>query len=125
MNMRSNLSESAAVSLLLDVYGQLLTERQRQICVYFHNDDLSLGEIAEDCGITRQGVRAVLTKSETLLRSYENGLGLVAGAIKRREAVQKLADDIGLLHTRGSLNDDARTVLTADIAALADNGEDN
>ncbi|MBQ7847547.1 MAG: DNA-binding protein, partial [Clostridia bacterium] len=43
--------------MLLDFYGELLTERQRELADLYYNDDLSLSEVAEECGITRQGVR--------------------------------------------------------------------
>ncbi len=73
---------------LYDVYGSLLTERQRQIVEMSFNDDLSLGEIAEELNISRQSVRDSLLSSEKLLTDFEEKLGIV----KMRERLFELAD---------------------------------
>ena len=59
------------VSALLDVYGAFLNEKQRELCEYYYNDDLSLAEIAENVGITRQGVRDLIKRAEQTLVSLE------------------------------------------------------
>ena len=64
------------ISLLLEFYGALLTERQRELVEFYYNDDLSLSEIAENLGITRQGVRDGLRKAEEALSSFEEKLKL-------------------------------------------------
>lgn len=64
------------LSLLFDYYGCLLTEMQQSICDMYYNQNLSLTEISEDLGITKQGVRDALKKSEKLLYKYENALHL-------------------------------------------------
>ncbi len=64
------------ISLLLEFYGELLTERQRELVEFYYNDDLSLSEIAENLGITRQGVRDGLKKAEDALLSFEEKLKL-------------------------------------------------
>ena len=51
------------IGMLSDLYGGLLTGRQREILDLYYNDDLSLSEVSEECGITRQGVREALKKS--------------------------------------------------------------
>ena len=51
------MSKNLDITLLLDFYGDLLTEKQRTFISYYYNDDLSLAEIAANEGITRQGVR--------------------------------------------------------------------
>ena len=60
------------VSSLLDVYGYYLNEKQRSVLEYYYNDDLSLSEIAENEGITRQGVADLIKRSEAQLRLLEN-----------------------------------------------------
>ena len=70
------------ISRLFDFYGAVLTERQRLAVNFYYNDDLSLSEVAEELGISRQGVRASLRRSEEILRELESKLGLV----KRFEA---------------------------------------
>lgn len=59
------------VSALLDVYGAFLNEKQRELCEYYYNEDLSLAEIAENVGITRQGVRDLIKRAEQTLVSLE------------------------------------------------------
>lgn len=73
----NDLDHKVEIGRLCDYYGNLLSERQRDMVVCYYNDDLSLGEIAELFGITRQGVRDALKKSEALLRSYEEKLRLI------------------------------------------------
>ena len=64
------------ISLLLDFYGDILSERRREIMELYYNEDLSLAEIAEIKGISRQGVRDSVKKSETELTELEAKLGL-------------------------------------------------
>jgi predicted DNA-binding protein YlxM (UPF0122 family) len=63
---------------LLDFYGQMLTEKQREVVEYYYNEDLSLAEIAAHCGITRQGVRDSIKRAELVLIDCEEKLGLMA-----------------------------------------------
>ncbi len=64
------------IGYLLDFYGEVLPERRRDIMDLYYNDDLSLAEIAEQMGITRQAVRECIKKTETELFFYEEKLGL-------------------------------------------------
>lgn len=64
------------IAYLLDFYGDILPERRRDIMDLYYNDDLSLAEIAEQLGITRQGVRECIKKTESELFFYEEKLGL-------------------------------------------------
>ncbi len=63
-------------SLLLDFYGELLPSAQREMMELYYNEDLSLSEIAEQVGITRQGVRDSVRRAEELLSDYEAKLGM-------------------------------------------------
>jgi len=78
-----------AVTVLLDVYGMMLTDRQRETMELYYEEDLSLGEIAEITSITRQGVMNCLKKSEAHLKSLETKLGLVR---KLREFEEDIAE---------------------------------
>ena len=62
-------------SLLLDYYAPALTDKQRDILTMYYNEDLSLAEIAQDCGITRQGVRDAIKHGEATLTDLEQKLG--------------------------------------------------
>ena len=70
------MGKNLEISLLLDFYGEMLTEKQRDMVDYYYNDDLSLSEIAEQMGITRQAVRDSIKKTEQELFFYEEKLGL-------------------------------------------------
>ena len=78
------------ISLLYDFYGRLLTEKQRQVMELYHEENLSLAEIAEEFGISRQGVHDTLKKAEHLLTEYEDKLGLVAKLMKSRHAIAEI-----------------------------------
>ncbi|MBR5743264.1 MAG: YlxM family DNA-binding protein [Clostridia bacterium] len=91
--MKSNAVE---MGLLYDFYGDMLTEKQKQIFDLYHNEDLSLAEIAEITGITRQGVRDSVVRSEAALRSMEEKTGLIARfreMEKKREEIHLLVDE--------------------------------
>ena len=76
--------------LLFDTYGGMLTDKQRDCFDMRHNQDLSLGEIAEEMGVSRQAVCDNLSRTEALLRRMEENIGCV----KRDIAVRKAARDI-------------------------------
>lgn len=78
------------ISQLYDYYGELLTEKQKFAVEMYYNDDLSLSEIAETIGITRQGVRDQLKHAEQFLEHCESQLGFAA---KLRQALL-LSDQI-------------------------------
>ena len=65
------MAKDLYISALLDVYGEFLSEKSRTLTEYYYNDDLSLSEIAENVGITRQGVRDTIVKASEQLSQYE------------------------------------------------------
>ena len=75
---------------LLDFYGELLSERKRSTMDMYYNEDFSLAEIAEQMGISRQGVRDIIKKSEEELIFYEEKLGLAKKMSKAEEQVDEL-----------------------------------
>lgn len=64
------------IGYLLDFYGDVLSERRRDALDFYYNNDMSLSEIAEEMGISRQGVRDLIKKAEEELFFYEEKLGL-------------------------------------------------
>lgn len=80
------------ISLLLDFYGDILSERQKEILDLYYNDDLSLAEIANNYDISRQGVRSVLKKGENILIEMEEKLHLA----ERFSSVQEKSSQIAL-----------------------------
>ncbi len=80
--------DALEMTLLLDYYGDMLTERQRECFDMRHNQDMSLGEIGEALGVSRQAVCDNLTRSEALLRKMEENIGCVRRSRQRRKSVQ-------------------------------------
>ena len=105
---RENMFEKdLKIAFLLDFYGDVLSERKRIVLDYYYNDDCSLAEIAEEIGISRQGVRELIKKAEEELRFYEEKLGLA----ERFRRVQKTAEHLqGLLTDAGVNEEIQRTV---------------
>lgn len=70
------MAKNLEITVLLDFYGDMLTAKQREFLDYYYNDDLSLAEIAENVGITRQGVRDAIKRAECQLTEMEERLKL-------------------------------------------------
>nr|WP_297274096.1 YlxM family DNA-binding protein [uncultured Agathobaculum sp.] len=85
------------MSLLFDFYGETLTEKQRELFDLYYNEDLSLAEIAEHAGITRQGVRDSIKRAEHALREMEEKLGLVARYGGTERCAEELSHQVTLL----------------------------
>lgn len=79
------------LTMLYDFFGELLTDKQREYFEYYFSDDLSLSEISELTGVSRQGVRDVLVRAERLLREYEEKTGVVARFMERSAGVRELS----------------------------------
>ena len=85
------------VAYLFDFYGDILSEKQQLAVELYYNDDLSLSEIAAQIGISRQGVRDSLKRSETALFDMENKLGLAerfGSMLGEIEAIKRNASEI-------------------------------
>ena len=85
------------MSLLFDFYGETLTEKQRELFDLYYNEDLSLAEIAEHAGITRQGVRDSIKRAEHALREMEEKLGLVARYGGTERCAEEFSRQVALL----------------------------
>lgn len=70
--------DRAYICRLIDIYGCALSARQKDVVDLYYNEDLSLAEISENCGITRQGVRDAIRHGVESLHSLENALGFAA-----------------------------------------------
>lgn len=95
--------------LLLDCYGELLTERQKDIAELYYNEDFSLSEIAQMQNITRQAVSDSLRHSEQMLLQTEQKLGMAERIRRMRNCLEQILDS-------------CRTENISDITALAENG---
>ena len=86
------MEERVLISLLLDFYGPLLTDKQSMSLQLHHEDDMSLGEIAEELGVSRQAVHDNLQRARHILNDYESKLHLVAQYEAREQVINELKD---------------------------------
>jgi len=78
------------ISYLLDFYGNILTDKQKDAIDLYYNEDLSLAEIADHVGITRQGVRDAIKRGEETLAEMEDKLGFAERFEEYRKALEKI-----------------------------------
>ncbi|MBF1138170.1 MAG: YlxM family DNA-binding protein [[Eubacterium] sulci] len=84
------MEEFAKTSMLFDIYGGLLTDKKKRVMEMYHEDDMSLSEIAEELEVSRAAVHDSLRSAERLLCSYEDKLGILADYLLK----EKLADEL-------------------------------
>ncbi|MEE0800490.1 MAG: YlxM family DNA-binding protein [Gemmiger sp.] len=90
--MAAKAGKNLEFSVLLDYYGPVLTDKQRNILSEYYNDDLSLAEIAENYGITRQGVRDAIKHGEATLTEMEQKLGSARRMTAMRRDLERLQE---------------------------------
>ena len=84
--------DALEMALLYDYYGGMLTDKQSECFDMRYSQDLSLGEIAQTLGVSRQAVNDNLTRTEALLRRMEENIGCVRRHMKSRAAVQDILE---------------------------------
>ena len=84
-------------SMLLDLYGELLTDKQRECFDLHYNEDLSLSEIAEQLGISRQGVWDNIRRAESAMQDVERKTGLLRRFEENRRALEQLREGLARL----------------------------
>lgn len=87
------MSKDLHIALLLDFYGDMLTDKQKNVIGLYYEEDLSLGEIAEVSQITRQGVRDSIKRGEQQLYEYEEKLGLAKKFLQYRDLVEEIEEN--------------------------------
>ena len=108
------MQDHIELSLLLDYYGEFLTDRQRELMQLSVQEDLSLSEIAEIVGISRQGVRDAVKRGEEQMRQMEERLKLISRAQRIGEGLKKLSADIMKLE----IPEAEKARLTKDLSAV-------
>lgn len=93
------MEKRARLALLLDFYGDLLTPRQKELLKLYYEEDLSLGEIAENYRISRQAVFDQIHRGEKTLEKYEEKLGLVARFLEEARSWGGLLQELAALAT--------------------------
>lgn len=107
-----DMQELYEVSMLLDFYGALLTKRQYELLDIHYNSDYSLGEIAEQYGISRQGVFDNLKRGKSALYSLEEKLGLVKRFSEQQSSVKHIHELIRSLSLDALSEEDCESIRT-------------
>ena len=89
-NTGEKMNEILEQALLYDFYGELLTKHQKEIYEQFVLEDLSLGEIAKEAGISRQGVHDLIKRCNKILQEYESKLHLVEKFVTIKEQIEEM-----------------------------------
>ena len=96
--------DAVEMLLLFDYYGEMLTERQRMCLDLRYNQDLSLAEIAEELGVSRQGVHDNIIRAEAHLQKMEAKTGCVRRYLRSREAMQTILTSVSLIKEHADPN---------------------
>ena len=94
------MDRKVEISMLWEIYGKLLTEKQLNILDNYYNLDLSLSEIAENEGITRQAVRDIIKKGENKLFEFEEKLGIMKKNMKQEEKIASILSELTKIQTK-------------------------
>lgn len=100
-------NQAYRMAMLFDFYGDVLTDRQKEFYDLYYNEDLSLGEIAENYGITRQGVRDVIVRAEAILTDLEDKTGLIKRFHTMHKQLELVRQDAQQLAELAIRHDDA------------------
>ena len=92
-------NQTYRMTMLFDFYGELLTERQKEFFDLYYNEDLSLAEIAENAGISRQGVRDVIVRAEGVMQEVEDKTGLIRRFEAQRPHLDKIISAAAEINT--------------------------
>ncbi|MBR1739090.1 MAG: putative DNA-binding protein [Ruminococcus sp.] len=86
------MAKDLMMNELLSLYGCLLTDKQREIMDMYYGDDMSLGEVAQQCGISRQGVHDAVKHCEKAFLEYEEKLGLFKAQTEYAEQLREFKE---------------------------------
>ena len=93
-------NQAYRMTMLYDFYGDVLTDRQKEFYDLYYNEDLSLAEIAENYGITRQGVRDVIVRAEAVLTELEDKTGIVKRFLRMKEQFARMEEAVAAIARR-------------------------
>ncbi len=113
-------NQTYRMTMLFDFYGELLTERQKEFFDLYYNEDLSLSEIAENSGISRQGVRDVIVRAEGVMQEVEEKTGLIRRFLQMQQHIAAIEEAAGQLKTLNYRQyEDSRIDTLADVITQA------
>ena len=115
-------NQAYRMALLYDFYGDILTERQKEFYDLYYNEDLSLGEIAENYNITRQGVRDVIVRAEATLTELEDKTGIIRRFHLMQDQLKEVLADVEAIARRNDAvgQDEEIEALTTRVKAVLD-----
>lgn len=96
------MEKNVTVSILLDIYGKVLTDKQQDVLDLYYNENLSLAEIAEEIGITRQAVHDCIVKGEKKLFNLEEKLGIMKKLDNQEKQLQKILLELSQIQQKDS-----------------------
>lgn len=95
------MEKNVQISMLCQIYGKLLTDKQISVLNDYYNNDLSLSEIAENHNITRQAVRDIIKKGENKLFEFEEKLAIMKKTLNQEKQIQEILKELS------KINDDS------------------
>jgi len=114
--MIDKLDEIVQLSILYDFYGELLSEHKKQIFEDYVLNDLSLGEIAQERGLSRQGVHDIVKRCAIQLKEYEDKLSLIKKFNNIKDKVEKIKAILSEMNDKGQTDNNCLKL----IESLAD-----
>ena len=119
-------NQTYRMTMLFDFYGELLTDRQKEFFDLYYTEDLSLAEIAENAGISRQGVRDVIVRAEAAMQEIEDKTGIIRRFEAQRphlDMIEAAAAEISTINDRRYIDSrihDLTAAIQTEIHALKD-----
>ena len=98
------MEKNVEISVLCQLYGKALTEKQYEVLNDYYNNDLSLSEIAENNNITRQAVRDIIKKGENKLYELEENISLMKKVLEEEKIVSKIEEELNEIKKLTSSN---------------------
>lgn len=96
------MDKTVRMALLFDFFGELLTERQREYFSLYYNENLTLSEIAENSGVSRQAVRDIVTRSEAILEDIESKTNLLGRFTEMQSDTAAIREALGGIYALNS-----------------------
>lgn len=96
------MDKKVKVSILCQIYGKMLTEKQYEVINDYYNNDLSLSEIAENSNITRQAVRDIIKKGENKLFELEEKLAFMDRTLKQEKQLEQILEELSKIEDTSS-----------------------
>ena len=109
--MKDDIERVEYASMLYDFYGPLLNRAQNEVMALYHEDDMSLSEIAEELGQTRQAVHYTLRKAEKALEAYEEKLGLIASYRENQKLAARAVEIISSSDMADAHADELKSII--------------